>query len=250
MPHKRNPVACEQISGLARVIRSNLQAALENIALWHERDISHSSVERMILPSSFILTDHILRKMTQIVDNLIVYPERMRENLESMKGLVFSGQVLLELAKRGLSREEAYRIVQRNAMAVWSGQEDFKSLLEKDPGIKEKALAGRAERNVRLRKPDATSRHDLSASVRVLKDFHAKDLCSPQTLGARPPGRNHPRCPGHHGLFRRRGSSAGQVLRDVGKGRNSRRRGGYGSRDREPCASNPVIETFRVDIVD
>lgn len=138
MPHKRNPVACEQISGLARVIRSNLQAALENIALWHERDISHSSVERMILPSSFILTDHILRKMTQIVDNLIVYPERMRENLESMKGLVFSGQVLLELAKRGLSREEAYRIVQRNAMAVWSGQEDFKSLLEKDPGIKEK----------------------------------------------------------------------------------------------------------------
>jgi adenylosuccinate lyase len=138
MPHKRNPVACEQISGLARVIRSNLQAALENIALWHERDISHSSVERMILPSSFILTDHILRKMTQIVDNLIVYPERMRENLESTKGLVFSGQVLLELAKRGLSREEAYRIVQRNAMAVWSGQEDFKSLLEKDPGIKEK----------------------------------------------------------------------------------------------------------------
>ena len=120
------------------MIRSNLQAALEDIALWHERDISHSSVERMILPSSFILTDHILRKMTQIVDNLIVYPERMRENLESMRGLVFSGQVLLELAKRGLSREEAYRIVQRNAMAVWSGQSDFKSLLEKDPDIKEK----------------------------------------------------------------------------------------------------------------
>jgi adenylosuccinate lyase len=138
MPHKRNPVNCEQVSGLARVIRSNSQAALENIPLWHERDISHSSAERMILPLSFILTDHILRKITQIVDNLIVYPERMRENLESMRGLVFSGQVLLELAKRGLSREEAYRIVQRNAMAVWSGTSDFKSLLGKDPEVQAK----------------------------------------------------------------------------------------------------------------
>ena len=136
MPHKRNPVGCEQISGLARVIRSNSQAALENITLWHERDISHSSAERMILPSSFILTDHILRRMTDILNNLIVYPERMRQNLESLRGLVFSGQVLLELAKRGLSREEAYRVVQRNAMAAWNGKEDFKSLLEKDPDIK------------------------------------------------------------------------------------------------------------------
>ena len=141
MPHKRNPVSCEQVSGLARVIRANLQAALENIPLWHERDISHSSAERMILPSSFILTDHILRKMTSVVDNLIVYPDRMRVNLESTRGLVFSGQVLLELAKRGLSREEAYKIVQRNAMAVWSdksNREDFKSLLAKDPEIQER----------------------------------------------------------------------------------------------------------------
>ena len=138
MPHKRNPVSCEQVSGLARVIRANLQAALENIPLWHERDISHSSAERIILPSSFILTDHILRKMTSIVNNLIVYPERMRENLESMRGLVFSGQVLLELAKRGLTREDAYQIVQRNAMAVWKSKEDFKSLLSKDPQITER----------------------------------------------------------------------------------------------------------------
>ena len=142
MPHKRNPVGCEQISGLARVIRSNSQAALENITLWHERDISHSSAERMILPSSFILTDHILRRMTDILNNLIVYPERMRQNLESLRGLVFSGQVLLELAKRGLSREEAYRIVQRNAMAAWNGKEDFKSLLEKDPDIKGRLSTG------------------------------------------------------------------------------------------------------------
>ncbi len=137
MPHKRNPVASEQISGLARVIRSNLQAALENIPLWNERDISHSSVERMILPSSFILTDHILRRTTEVVRELLVYPARMREVLDSMKGLVFSGQILLELAKKGLSREKAYSIVQKNAMAVWEGKGDFKSLLSADPEIKE-----------------------------------------------------------------------------------------------------------------
>ncbi len=137
MPHKRNPVVSEQISGLARVIRGNLQAALENVALWNERDISHSSVERMILPSSFILTDHICRRTTEVLKELLVYPESMQENLDSMKGLVFSGQVLLELAAKGLSREDAYRIVQRNAMAVWEGKGDFKSLLTADPEIKE-----------------------------------------------------------------------------------------------------------------
>ena len=132
MPHKRNPVASEQISGLARVIRSNLQAALENIPLWNERDISHSSVERMVLPSSFILTDHILRRSSTVLENLIVYPDRMRENLESMKGLVFSGQVLLELAKKGLSREEAYQVVQQNSMKVWKGQGTLRQLLGTD----------------------------------------------------------------------------------------------------------------------
>ena len=132
MPHKRNPVASEQISGLARVIRSNLQAALENIPLWNERDISHSSVERMVLPSSFILTDHILRRSSTVLENLIVYPDRMRENLESMKGLVFSGQVLLELAKKGLSREEAYQVVQQNSMKVWKGQGTLRKLLGTD----------------------------------------------------------------------------------------------------------------------
>lgn len=145
MPHKRNPVASEQISGLARVIRANVQAGLENIPLWNERDISHSSVERMILPQSFILTDHLLRRTTNVLDRLIVYPERMRENLESMKGLVFSGQVLLALAKKGLSREEAYRIVQRNAMAVWDGKGDLKSLLKKDPDVNDQLSATELE---------------------------------------------------------------------------------------------------------
>jgi adenylosuccinate lyase len=136
MPHKRNPVVSEQISGLARVIRGNLQAALENIALWNERDISHSSAERMILPQSFILTDHILRRATSVLDNLIVYPQRMRENLESMNGLVFSGQVLLELAKKGLSREDAYRLVQTNAMAVWHKKGTLRDLLASDPEVR------------------------------------------------------------------------------------------------------------------
>jgi adenylosuccinate lyase len=136
MPHKRNPVISEQISGLARVIRGNLQAGLENIALWNERDISHSSAERMILPQSFILTDHILRRATSVLDNLIVYPEKMRENLDSRKGLVFSGQVLLELAKKGLPREEAYRLVQRNAMAVWQKKGTLRELLGGDPEVR------------------------------------------------------------------------------------------------------------------
>ncbi len=138
MPHKRNPVVSEQVSGLARVVRGNLQAALENVPLWNERDISHSSAERMILPSSFILTDHILRRTTTVLDNLIVYPEKMRENLDSMKGLVFSGQVLLELAKKGLPREEAYRVVQRNAMAVWQGKGTLRELLSTDEDVKKR----------------------------------------------------------------------------------------------------------------
>ncbi len=136
MPHKRNPVISEQVSGLARVIRGNLQAALENIALWNERDISHSSAERMILPQSFLLTDHILRRTTSVLDNLIVYPEKMRENLESMKGMVFSGQVLLQLAKKGLPREEAYRLVQRNTMAVWQKKGTLRELLGSDPEVR------------------------------------------------------------------------------------------------------------------
>jgi adenylosuccinate lyase len=135
MPHKRNPVASENVSGLARVIRGNALAAFENMALWNERDISHSSAERMILPSSFILTDNILRRVTEVIDELLVYPDNMKKNLDSMKGMVFSGQVLLELAKKGLSREEAYRIVQRNAMAVWEGKGDLESLLAKDPDV-------------------------------------------------------------------------------------------------------------------
>ncbi|HXJ93274.1 MAG TPA: adenylosuccinate lyase [Terriglobia bacterium] len=135
MPHKRNPVTAEQICGLARVVRANAQAAYENVALWHERDISHSSVERVILPDSTILVDYLLEKTARLVETMFVYPERMRENLNLLKGLIFSGQLLLDLVEKGAAREEAYRWVQRNAMQVWDTRQDFKTLVERDADI-------------------------------------------------------------------------------------------------------------------
>jgi adenylosuccinate lyase len=146
MPHKRNPIGCEQIVGLARLVRANAGAAFENNALWHERDISHSSVERVILPDSFIGLDHMLRRFTRIVSGLVVYPERMRENLERSRGVVFSGTVLLELARRGVSREQAYEWVQRNAMRSFSEQRSFKALLLADPDVASVLTASEIER--------------------------------------------------------------------------------------------------------
>jgi adenylosuccinate lyase len=135
MPHKRNPIGCEQITGLARLIRANAMAALENVALWHERDISHSSVERVILPDSFIALDHMLRRFTRIVKGLVVFPERMLDNLHRSRGVVFSGKVLLELARRGVSREQAYAWVQRNAVRSFEQKQDFKTLLLADRDV-------------------------------------------------------------------------------------------------------------------
>ncbi len=135
MPHKRNPVTCEQICGLARVVRANAQAAFENIALWHERDISHSSVERIILPDSTILTDYLLARTTRLVDRLLVYPERMRRNLEMTKGLIYSGQLLLDLAAAGMLREKAYKLVQGHAMRAWQEESDFRAAIEGDGEI-------------------------------------------------------------------------------------------------------------------
>jgi adenylosuccinate lyase len=135
MPHKRNPIGSEQVTGLARLLRGNALAAIENVALWHERDISHSSVERVILPDSFIALDHMLRRFTKIVKGMVVYPERMKENLERSRGVVFSGTVLLELAQRGISREQAYEWVQRNAMRSFHEQKPFKALLLADSDV-------------------------------------------------------------------------------------------------------------------
>jgi adenylosuccinate lyase len=135
MPHKRNPVTSEQICGLARVVRANAQAGFENIALWHERDISHSSVERIILPDSTILADYLLDKTATLVDKMFVYPERMRRNLDMTRGLVFSGQLLLDLAAAGMLREQAYALVQRHAMEAWENDGDFRAAVESDPEI-------------------------------------------------------------------------------------------------------------------
>jgi len=132
MPHKRNPVVTEQMCGLARLLRSNALAALENNALWHERDISHSSVERIILPDSTILMNYMLNKMILLIDDLLIYPDNMMKNLELTNGLIFSQVVLLELAKKGVSREYAYKLVQRNAMECWQNKESFKELVLAD----------------------------------------------------------------------------------------------------------------------
>ena len=136
MPHKRNPVVSEQICGLARVVRANALASLENMPLWHERDISHSSVERIIAPDSTILVHYMLSKMIKLIDQLVVYPGNMKKNLELTQGLVFSEHVLLALTTKGVARDEAYRMVQRNAMQVWEQGGDFVALLKKDKDIK------------------------------------------------------------------------------------------------------------------
>ena len=135
MPHKRNPVGAEQVTGLARLLRGNAVAAMENVPLWHERDISHSSVERVIVPDSFLALDHMLRRMTKIVSGMAVNTDRMRRNLEMTRGLVFSGRLLLELTARGLSREEAYRIVQAHAMEAWRMEGDFRARVSADPAV-------------------------------------------------------------------------------------------------------------------
>jgi adenylosuccinate lyase len=135
MPHKRNPILSERICGMARVVRAHSIVGLENVALWHERDISHSSAERVVLPDSSIATDYMLHKMAGLVDGLVVYPERMLENLNATRGLIFSGQLLLALTQAGAARETAYEWVQRNAMKVWDEDGDFHSLVSADKDI-------------------------------------------------------------------------------------------------------------------
>jgi adenylosuccinate lyase len=135
MPHKRNPVLTENLTGLARMVRAFVTPALENVALWHERDISHSSVERMIGPDATVTLDFALARLADVMDKLLVYPENMKRNLDQLRGLVYSGEVLLALTNKGISREDAYRLVQRNAMPVWEGKGDFRALLEADAEV-------------------------------------------------------------------------------------------------------------------
>jgi len=167
MPHKRNPVSSEQICGLARIVRANAMPAFENIALWHERDISHSSAERVILPDSTILVDYMLHRTTEIVANMKVFPQRMRRNLDATMGLVFSGQLLQDLVERGAPREDAYKWVQGHAMAAWESETSFGDRVAADPNIRkfldEKALAHTFDLHRQLRAVDAIFRRVFGA---------------------------------------------------------------------------------------
>jgi len=138
MPHKRNPVLSENLTGLARMVRAYALPAMENVALWHERDISHSSVERMIGPDATVTLDFALARLTGIVDKLVVYPAAMQKNLDRLGGLIHSQRVLIALTQKGVAREDAYRLVQRNAMQVWSGEKDFLALLKADKDVRAK----------------------------------------------------------------------------------------------------------------
>ncbi len=135
MPHKRNPVTCERLCGMARLVRTNAQASLENITLWHERDISHSSVERVIIPDSTTLVDYMLIQFNRIIENLSVYPDNMKANLNKTRGMIFSGRLLLELSRRARSKEDAYKIVQDNAMKAWTENRDFRELIQSDKRV-------------------------------------------------------------------------------------------------------------------
>jgi adenylosuccinate lyase len=181
MPHKRNPVTSEQISGLARVVRSNAQAGFENVALWHERDISHSSVERIIIPDSTTLVDYLLQKTTNLIETMFVYPERMKANLESTGGLVFSGQLLLDLVEHGVAREDAYRMVQRHAMRAWKEGVNFRELVRKDKQITRRVPRAQIERAF-----------DLKRQLRNIDKIFAR-VFPEKTASRQPRGKRKPR---------------------------------------------------------
>ena len=155
MPHKRNPITCERIAGLSRVLRGNALAAMEDVALWHERDITHSSVERIVVPDSCILLDYMIGLITDVIDRLLVYPQNMLKNLRLTKGLIFSQSVLLALTKKGMKREDAYRVVQSSAMSVWESGRDFKEVLMSD-----------SEVAATLKSDEIDTMFDLNTSIR------------------------------------------------------------------------------------
>jgi adenylosuccinate lyase len=150
MPHKRNPVLSENVTGLARMVRGYALPAMENVALWHERDISHSSVERMIGPDATVTLDFALARLASIIDKLVVYPGAMQKNLDRLGGLIHSQRILIALTQKGVSREDAYRLVQRNAMKVWGGESDFLSLLKTDKDVRTKLSEKDLEANFNL----------------------------------------------------------------------------------------------------
>ncbi len=188
MPHKKNPITSEQISGLARVLRGNAQAAFEDIALWHERDISHSSVERVIFPDSTILVDYLLAKSTDLIDRLLVYPERMKKNLESTGGLIFSGQLLLDLAEAGMMREDAYRLVQSHAMRAWKEDLNFREEVGRDPQITTLLSPRKAGKDLRLHAAVGQCGCDLQAGIGEIV-HPPKDSAAADSRARSPPAR-------------------------------------------------------------
>jgi adenylosuccinate lyase len=184
MPHKRNPITAEQISGLARVVRSNAQAGFENVALWHERDISHSSAERVIIPDSTTLVDYLLQKTANLIETMFVYPARMQANLESTRGLVFSGQLLLDLVEHGVSREDAYRLVQGHAMHAWREGLNFKELVLQDKQITGRIPASQIEQTF---DPKRQLRNIDKIFQRVFGKPSRKSAAGP------PPNASHPK---------------------------------------------------------
>ena len=185
MPHKRNPITCERISGLARILRGNAVAALENVALWHERDISHSSAERVILPDSTILADYMLDRFAWVMEGLVVRPERMLANLDASHGLPFSGRVLLKLVEAGLSREAAYDIVQRNAMRAWETDEHLRDLIAADPDAAA-VPSSRPRRGLRPRRFPAPRARPLRPRADTAR---GADRCPRLTTCSSPPAR-------------------------------------------------------------
>jgi adenylosuccinate lyase len=175
MPHKRNPITSEQISGLARVVRGNAQAGFENVALWHERDISHSSTERVILPDSTTLVDYLLSKTSNLIETMFVYPKRMMANLESTHGLIFSGQLLLDLVEHGVSREDAYRLVQAHAMQAWKEGLDFHQLV-----LADKEITGRVPRK------QIEYAFDLQRQLKNVDKIFARVFAGDNTRGTMP----------------------------------------------------------------
>jgi adenylosuccinate lyase len=184
MPHKRNPVNSEQISGLSRVVRANAQAGFENVALWHERDISHSSAERVIIPDSTTLADYLLNKTATLIETMIVYPKRMMANLESTRGLVFSGQLLLDLVESGVSREDAYRLVQSHAMRAWKEDLDFHGLIVNDPEISGRVPRAKIERAFDLQR-QLKNIDKIFARVFPNQPAAKKDAVSPKKKAAK-----------------------------------------------------------------
>ena len=249
MPHKRNPIGCEQIVGLARLLRANAGAAFENNALWHERDISHSSVERVILPDSFIALDHMLRRFTRIVAGMVVYPERMRENLDRSRGVVFSGTVLLELARRGVSREQAYEWVQRNAMRAFHEQRQFQGAAARRPRRHARAAARRHRARLRPRRAAAARRPHLRAGLsRGSRLMRARVFVTLKPSVFDPQGTTVAEALHTLGYAAREGRPAGQVLRARHRRGDADEARRLASEAADKLLANPVIESYRIEV--